>query len=59
MKITIKRYNILQFYTYYIYVGIKLWKTMSVQPVTNRFADYFVISGLDVKSGLEPDQLSG
>ena len=24
-----------------------------------RIADYFVISGLDVTSGLEPDQLSG
>lgn len=25
----------------------------------SRFADYFVVCGLDVKSGLEPDQLSG
>ena len=24
-----------------------------------RLIDYFVISGLDVKCGLEPDQLSG
>ncbi|XP_064612538.1 DENN domain-containing protein 5B-like isoform X2 [Liolophura sinensis] len=29
----------------------------SVSP--NRFADYFVICGLDVSSGLEPDRLSG
>ena len=29
------------------------------QVTTNRFADYFVTSGLDVESGLEPDQLSG
>ncbi|KAK3098446.1 hypothetical protein FSP39_019539 [Pinctada imbricata] len=26
---------------------------------SNRFADYFVVAGLDVGSGLEPDQLSG
>ena len=25
----------------------------------NRFADYFVVVGLDVQSGLEPDKLSG
>ena len=25
----------------------------------NRFADYFVICGLDASSGLEPDRLSG
>ena len=32
---------------------------MSSQKVDNRFADYFVICGLDATSGLEPDQLSG
>ncbi|XP_052242750.1 DENN domain-containing protein 5B-like isoform X4 [Dreissena polymorpha] len=32
---------------------------MSGQKIDQRFADYFVISGLDVTSGLEPDQLSG
>ena len=25
----------------------------------HRLVDYFVISGLDIASGLEPDQLSG
>ncbi|CAC5413553.1 DENND5 [Mytilus coruscus] len=32
---------------------------MTFQSQSTRFADYFVICGLDVKSGLEPDQLSG
>ncbi|XP_060588449.1 DENN domain-containing protein 5B-like isoform X3 [Ruditapes philippinarum] len=32
---------------------------MSGSKTDQRFADYFVISGLDVTSGLEPDQLSG
>lgn len=26
---------------------------------SSRFADYFVICGLDTESGLEPDELSG
>lgn len=26
---------------------------------TTRFADYFVISGLDLNSGLEPDKFAG
>lgn len=26
---------------------------------TTRFADYFVVCGLDTDTGLEPDQLSG
>lgn len=32
---------------------------MSSPKTDQRFADYFVITGLDVTSGLEPDQLSG
>ncbi|XP_046341976.1 DENN domain-containing protein 5B-like isoform X2 [Haliotis rufescens] len=32
---------------------------MSSQPPPCRFSDYFVICGLDVSSGLEPDRLSG
>ena len=32
---------------------------MSGQGPSYRFADYFVICGLDVASGLEPDTLSG
>ncbi|KAL5009858.1 hypothetical protein ScPMuIL_012163 [Solemya velum] len=32
---------------------------MMNQGAQSRFADYFVICGLDVSSGLEPDQLSG
>ena len=32
---------------------------MSIQKSDQRFVDYFVVSGLDVTSGLEPDQLSG
>ncbi|KAG8226105.1 hypothetical protein J437_LFUL006734 [Ladona fulva] len=31
----------------------------SQNPVTNRFADYFVICGLDISSGLELDRFSG
>ncbi|XP_061670210.1 DENN domain-containing protein 5A isoform X2 [Syngnathoides biaculeatus] len=33
--------------------------TTGISPVSCRFADYFVISGLDTESGLEPDELSG
>lgn len=29
------------------------------QTTTNRFADYFVICGLDLDTGLEPDRLAG
>ncbi|XP_078329219.1 DENN domain-containing protein 5A-like isoform X4 [Crassostrea virginica] len=32
---------------------------MSFQMSTTRFADYFVVCGLDTDTGLEPDQLSG
>ncbi|XP_041355210.1 DENN domain-containing protein 5B-like isoform X3 [Gigantopelta aegis] len=32
---------------------------MTTTTPANRFADYFVICGLDVASGLEPDRLSG
>ena len=32
---------------------------MTSTTPANRFADYFVICGLDVASGLEPDRLSG
>ena len=32
---------------------------MSGQKPGSRFTDYFVICGLDVEGGLEPDQLSG
>ncbi|XP_061670211.1 DENN domain-containing protein 5A isoform X3 [Syngnathoides biaculeatus] len=32
--------------------------TTGISPVSCRFADYFVISGLDTESGLEPDELS-
>ena len=32
---------------------------MSGQKPGSRFTDYFVICGLDVEAGLEPDQLSG
>lgn len=34
--------------------------TMQSQPSTpNRFADYFVICGLDLDTGLEPDRFAG
>ena len=33
--------------------------TMSGQKPGSRFTDYFVVCGLDVEAGLEPDQLSG
>ncbi|KAM9825554.1 DENN domain-containing protein 5A isoform 2-T2 [Syngnathus typhle] len=33
--------------------------TTGISPVFRRFADYFVICGLDTESGLEPDELSG
>lgn len=29
------------------------------QTITNRFADYFVICGLDLDTGLEPDRFAG
>lgn len=29
------------------------------QTTTNRFADYFVICGLDLDTGLEPDRFAG
>jgi hypothetical protein len=32
---------------------------VSVSSGTDRFADYFVISGLDLSSGLEPDRFAG
>ena len=32
---------------------------MSGQKPGSRFTDYFVVCGLDVEAGLEPDQLSG
>ncbi|XP_063223946.1 DENN domain-containing protein 5B isoform X2 [Bacillus rossius redtenbacheri] len=32
---------------------------LSTVPAGNRFVDYFVICGLDLNSGLEPDRLSG
>nr|XP_034334337.1 DENN domain-containing protein 5A isoform X4 [Crassostrea gigas] len=32
---------------------------MSLQSSATRFADYFVVCGLDTSTGLEPDQLSG
>ncbi|XP_049573936.1 DENN domain-containing protein 5A isoform X3 [Syngnathus scovelli] len=32
--------------------------TTGISPVSRRFADYFVICGLDTESGLEPDELS-
>jgi hypothetical protein len=32
---------------------------ISVSSGTDRFADYFVISGLDLSSGLEPDRFAG
>jgi len=32
---------------------------MSSSSSGQRFADYFVVSGLDVVTGLEADQLSG
>lgn len=31
----------------------------SPQTTTNRFADYFVICGLDLDTGLEPDRFAG
>lgn len=31
----------------------------SQQTTTNRFADYFVICGLDLDTGLEPDRIAG
>uniref|UniRef100_A0A1B6CZ38 UDENN domain-containing protein n=2 Tax=Clastoptera arizonana TaxID=38151 RepID=A0A1B6CZ38_9HEMI len=34
-------------------------KKLSVSNVKNRFCDYFVISGLDLSSGLEPDNFIG
>ncbi|XP_077420215.1 DENN domain-containing protein 5A isoform X2 [Vanacampus margaritifer] len=33
--------------------------TTGISPVSCRFADYFVVCGLDTESGLEPDELSG
>ncbi|XP_061739068.1 DENN domain-containing protein 5A isoform X4 [Nerophis ophidion] len=33
--------------------------TTGICPVSCRFADYFVVCGLDTESGLEPDELSG
>lgn len=33
--------------------------TTGFSSVSCRFADYFVICGLDTESGLEPDELSG
>ena len=32
---------------------------MSGEQVNQRLADYFVVTGLDELSGLEPDHLSG
>ncbi|XP_061819960.1 DENN domain-containing protein 5A isoform X1 [Nerophis lumbriciformis] len=32
--------------------------TTGISPVSCRFADYFVVCGLDTESGLEPDELS-
>ena len=32
---------------------------MSSSSAGQRFADYFVVSGLDIATGLEADQLSG
>jgi hypothetical protein len=32
---------------------------ISVCSGTDRFADYFVICGLDLSSGLEPDRFAG
>jgi hypothetical protein len=32
---------------------------ISVSSGTDRFADYFVICGLDLSSGLEPDRFAG
>ncbi|XP_050393892.1 DENN domain-containing protein 5B isoform X2 [Patella vulgata] len=32
---------------------------MTLSNTANRFADYFVVCGLDVSSGLEPDRLAG
>lgn len=34
-------------------------QTQSQQTTTNRFADYFVICGLDLDTGLEPDRFAG
>lgn len=34
-------------------------KTNSLQTTTTRFADYFVICGLDLDTGLEPDRFAG
>lgn len=33
--------------------------TEQPQGVTSRFADYFVICGLDLDTGLEPDRFAG
>lgn len=33
--------------------------THSQQSTPNRFADYFVICGLDLDTGLEPDRFAG
>lgn len=32
---------------------------LSETAATNRFADYFVICGLDLNEGLEPDRIAG
>lgn len=34
-------------------------KCLSETAATNRFADYFVICGLDLNEGLEPDRFAG
>ena len=43
---------------YLIYGHYFSFKMITASP-GNRFADYFVVCGLDSSSGLEPDQLSG
>lgn len=39
--------------------NVVVTKTNLLQTTTTRFADYFVICGLDLDTGLEPDRFAG